>query len=130
MTSLAVTDDARYLVSAGDKVVKVWDYSMRLDINFQVGRCRLQQNSDAHIAAICVECRPEDECEKDIMNSFFYIFTCSRQLDPRSSESFPRIGLYELYRSLVNFLYLQNRMPIRSFTLLFVDFIAAIPFRL
>lgn len=28
--------DGKYLVTAGDKVLKVWDYCMRLDINFQV----------------------------------------------------------------------------------------------
>ena len=34
--SLDVSQDGRYLVTAGDKVVKVWDYHMRLDLNFQV----------------------------------------------------------------------------------------------
>ena len=35
-SSLAVSHDGKYLASAGDKVVKIWDYHMRLDINFQV----------------------------------------------------------------------------------------------
>nr|XP_006813552.1 PREDICTED: WD repeat-containing protein 90-like [Saccoglossus kowalevskii] len=35
-TSLDVSPDGRHLSTAGDKVVKVWDYHMRLDLNFQV----------------------------------------------------------------------------------------------
>ncbi|XP_035694518.1 WD repeat-containing protein 90-like [Branchiostoma floridae] len=35
-SALAVSQDCRHLVTAGDKVVKVWDYHTRLDINFQV----------------------------------------------------------------------------------------------
>lgn len=35
-SSLALSKDARYLLTAGDKVIKVWDYRMRFDINFQV----------------------------------------------------------------------------------------------
>ncbi|XP_067407333.1 WD repeat-containing protein 90 isoform X2 [Emydura macquarii macquarii] len=35
-SSLALSEDARYLLTAGDRVVKVWDYQMRFDINFQV----------------------------------------------------------------------------------------------
>ncbi|XP_071880118.1 WD repeat-containing protein 90 isoform X2 [Anas platyrhynchos] len=35
-SSLALSKDARYLLTAGDKVIKVWDYQMRFDINFQV----------------------------------------------------------------------------------------------
>ena len=35
-TSLAVDRTGRYLLTAGDRVVKVWDYSMALDLNFQV----------------------------------------------------------------------------------------------
>lgn len=35
-TCLAVDKTGRYLLTAGDKVVKVWDYSMALDLNFQV----------------------------------------------------------------------------------------------
>ena len=34
--TLAVTQDGRHLVTVGDKVVKVWDYNMKLDLNFQV----------------------------------------------------------------------------------------------
>ncbi|KAM6299212.1 WD repeat-containing protein 90 [Aegotheles albertisi] len=34
--SLALSEDGRYLLTAGDKVIKVWDYQMRFDINFQV----------------------------------------------------------------------------------------------
>ena len=36
---LVTSKDGKYLVTAGDKVLKVWDYCMRLDINFQV--CQL-----------------------------------------------------------------------------------------
>lgn len=35
-SSLELSEDARYLLTAGDRVVKVWDYQMRFDINFQV----------------------------------------------------------------------------------------------
>ncbi|KAK7112108.1 WD repeat-containing protein 90-like isoform X2 [Littorina saxatilis] len=35
-SSLVVSKDGKYLITAGDKVLKVWDYTMRLDINFQV----------------------------------------------------------------------------------------------
>jgi len=35
-TAVDVSQDGRHLVTAGDKVVKVWDYHMRLDLNFQV----------------------------------------------------------------------------------------------
>lgn len=31
-----VSGDGRYLVTAGDQVLKVWDYSMSMDLNFQV----------------------------------------------------------------------------------------------
>ncbi|XP_064376546.1 WD repeat-containing protein 90 isoform X2 [Dromaius novaehollandiae] len=35
-SSLSLSKDARYLLTAGDKVIKVWDYQMRFDVNFQV----------------------------------------------------------------------------------------------
>ncbi|XP_064594375.1 WD repeat-containing protein 90-like isoform X2 [Liolophura sinensis] len=35
-TSLDTTADGCYLATAGDRVVKIWDYNMNLDINFQV----------------------------------------------------------------------------------------------
>uniref|UniRef100_A0A669Q4A9 WD repeat domain 90 n=1 Tax=Phasianus colchicus TaxID=9054 RepID=A0A669Q4A9_PHACC len=35
-SSLALSKDARYLLTAGDKVIKVWDYQMHFNINFQV----------------------------------------------------------------------------------------------
>ena len=35
-TSLAVDRTGKYLVTGGDKTVKVWDYSLSLDLNFQV----------------------------------------------------------------------------------------------
>lgn len=35
-SSLALSEDGRYLLTAGDKVLKVWDYRMRFDVNFQV----------------------------------------------------------------------------------------------
>jgi len=35
-TSLDLSRDGQHLVTAGDKVLKVWDYKMRLDVNFQV----------------------------------------------------------------------------------------------
>ncbi|KAK3091415.1 hypothetical protein FSP39_019740, partial [Pinctada imbricata] len=33
---LAVTESGRHLATGGDKVIKIWDYAMKLDINFQV----------------------------------------------------------------------------------------------
>lgn len=36
--SVAVSDSGRYLLTVGDQVLKVWDYSMSLDINFQVSQ--------------------------------------------------------------------------------------------
>ena len=30
--------DGKYLATAGDRLVKMWDYHMRLDINFQVSK--------------------------------------------------------------------------------------------
>ncbi|XP_064636675.1 WD repeat-containing protein 90-like [Lineus longissimus] len=35
-TALAVTSDGKHLATAGDRVIKIWDYHMRLDLNFQV----------------------------------------------------------------------------------------------
>ncbi|EDV28238.1 uncharacterized protein TRIADDRAFT_20616 [Trichoplax adhaerens] len=35
-TSLDVSLDSRYLATAGDKVIKIWDYHMRLDQNYQL----------------------------------------------------------------------------------------------
>ncbi|XP_069761479.1 WD repeat-containing protein 90 isoform X2 [Narcine bancroftii] len=35
-SSLAVTEDVRYLLTTGEKVIKIWDYHMKLEINFQV----------------------------------------------------------------------------------------------
>ncbi|XP_040924451.1 WD repeat-containing protein 90 [Betta splendens] len=35
-SSLAVSEDSRFLLTAGDNAVKVWDYSMQLDINSQM----------------------------------------------------------------------------------------------
>ncbi|KAI1896220.1 hypothetical protein AGOR_G00092560 [Albula goreensis] len=35
-TSLAVSEDGRYLLSAGHRIIKVWDYRMRFDVNAQV----------------------------------------------------------------------------------------------
>ncbi|XP_044301569.1 WD repeat-containing protein 90 isoform X2 [Varanus komodoensis] len=35
-SSLALSPDARYLLTAGDRVIKVWDYEMRFDISSQV----------------------------------------------------------------------------------------------
>uniref|UniRef100_A0A672TSY4 WD repeat domain 90 n=1 Tax=Strigops habroptila TaxID=2489341 RepID=A0A672TSY4_STRHB len=35
-SSLALSEDGRYLLTAGDKVIKVWDYQMRSNNNFQV----------------------------------------------------------------------------------------------
>ncbi|XP_063961233.1 WD repeat-containing protein 90-like isoform X2 [Lytechinus pictus] len=36
LTGLDVCEDCRHMATAGDKVIKVWDYHMRLDLNFQV----------------------------------------------------------------------------------------------
>ncbi|XP_023792232.1 WD repeat-containing protein 90 [Cyanistes caeruleus] len=35
-SSFALSKDGQYLLTAGDKVIKVWDYRMRFNINFQV----------------------------------------------------------------------------------------------
>lgn len=35
-SSLALSKDGQYLLTAGDKVIKLWDYRMRFNINFQV----------------------------------------------------------------------------------------------
>ncbi|XP_068672849.1 WD repeat-containing protein 90-like isoform X2 [Montipora foliosa] len=35
-SSLDVSRDGKHLATAGDRLVKIWDYHMRLDINFQV----------------------------------------------------------------------------------------------
>ena len=35
-TALCVTRDRRYIITAGDNSIKVWAYSMSLDLNFQV----------------------------------------------------------------------------------------------
>uniref|UniRef100_UPI00398F26DD WD repeat-containing protein 90 n=1 Tax=Pristiophorus japonicus TaxID=55135 RepID=UPI00398F26DD len=35
-SSLAVSEDIRYLLTTGDKVIKIWDYHLKQDINFQV----------------------------------------------------------------------------------------------
>ncbi len=34
--SLSVSSDGKFLVTSGDNVVKIWDYEMRMDKNFQV----------------------------------------------------------------------------------------------
>ncbi|KAG2456181.1 MIRO2 GTPase, partial [Polypterus senegalus] len=34
-TSLSVSDDGQFLITAGEKVVKVWDYNMKHDVNYQ-----------------------------------------------------------------------------------------------
>lgn len=34
--SLAVSEDGRYLLTAGQNSLKVWDYDMHLDVNSQV----------------------------------------------------------------------------------------------
>lgn len=38
-TALSVSAGGRHLLTAGDNVVKVWDYGMTLDLNFQVSFC-------------------------------------------------------------------------------------------
>ncbi|XP_048351372.1 WD repeat-containing protein 90 [Sphaerodactylus townsendi] len=35
-SSLALSSDSRYLLTAGDRVIKVWDYGMRYEVNSQV----------------------------------------------------------------------------------------------
>lgn len=45
-SSLALSKDGRYLLTAGDKVIKVWDYQMRFDINFQVLPAKGEKGGD------------------------------------------------------------------------------------
>lgn len=35
-SALAVSEDTQYLLTAGEKVIKVWDYHMKQDTNYQV----------------------------------------------------------------------------------------------
>jgi WD40 repeat protein len=35
-SAIALTSGGRHIVTAGDNSIKVWDYSMTLDLNFQV----------------------------------------------------------------------------------------------
>lgn len=35
-SSLAVSEDSHFLLTAGHNAVKVWDYNMELDVNSQV----------------------------------------------------------------------------------------------
>ncbi len=36
VTGVCMSPTGKYLATAGDKVIKIWDYHMRLDLNFQV----------------------------------------------------------------------------------------------
>eukprot|EP00794_Sanderia_malayensis_P008708 gene8708-9637_t len=36
VTAVCVSPGGKYLATAGDKVIKIWDYHMRMDLNFQV----------------------------------------------------------------------------------------------
>ena len=36
ITALDLTDRGRHLATAGDRLVKIWHYTMKLDVNFQV----------------------------------------------------------------------------------------------
>ena len=44
-TAVSLSRDGRYLFTAGDNVVKVWDYGMTLDLNFQVFYIRQEMYS-------------------------------------------------------------------------------------
>ena len=52
-TTLDVSGDGRHLATAGDKVIKIWDYNMRLDLNFQVNNVMLW-GSSLNIVCVCV----------------------------------------------------------------------------
>lgn len=39
--SLSVSEDGRYLLTAGHNAVKVWDYNMKMDVKSQVCVCVL-----------------------------------------------------------------------------------------
>ena len=55
-SSLAVSRDGKYLATAGDRLVKMWDYHMRLDINFQVFTVYLlSSNADIRLN-YCTSC--------------------------------------------------------------------------
>ena len=36
-SAVCVSPDGRYIITAGDSTLKVWDYSFSLSLNFQVG---------------------------------------------------------------------------------------------
>ena len=36
VTGVAISPNGQYLATAGDKVIKIWDYHIRMDLNFQV----------------------------------------------------------------------------------------------
>lgn len=38
---MSVSEDGRYLLTAGHNTVKVWDYNMKLDVKSQVCVCAL-----------------------------------------------------------------------------------------
>lgn len=44
-TCLDTSSDGRYLATSGDNLIKIWDYHMRLDINFQVGVVWMKDNT-------------------------------------------------------------------------------------
>ena len=35
-TAISLTSGGRHIITAGDNSIKIWDYSMALDLNFQV----------------------------------------------------------------------------------------------
>lgn len=53
-TALSISRDGRYLLTAGDKVVKVWDYNMALDLNFQVVTYSTL-NGETHSHDLCLD---------------------------------------------------------------------------
>lgn len=48
-SSLAVSEDGRFLLTAGHNAVKVWDYSMQLDVNSQVKLIGFGYHANQHL---------------------------------------------------------------------------------
>lgn len=55
-SSLAFSSDARFLLTAGDRVLKVWDYGMRFDVNSQVLYSTTGQTFPLQLSVFRLDC--------------------------------------------------------------------------